>query len=141
MAGDKKVGKDEGSTHQTPRRMPGQHGGAVPARPARSYLGKSSPSTPGAPHLGASTGVHTHLIHPRRRTASTRRNQRGIGLGGDRSQRNPSGIQPRISSERKRPTNPAGGRGRGRWGAAFAPGGSDEGRRRRAGTPGDGGGN
>jgi hypothetical protein len=34
--------------------------------------------------------------------------------GGDRSRRKPRGNQPRISSERKRPSNPVGGGGRGR---------------------------
>jgi hypothetical protein len=55
--------EEENHTHQMPRRMPGRHGGAVPARPARGYPGMSSPSTPGAPHLGASNGVHTHHDH------------------------------------------------------------------------------
>jgi hypothetical protein len=103
--------EEEKHTHQTPRRMPGRHGGAVPTRPARGYLGMTSPSTPGAPHLGASTGVHTHHKHQGSHSKHQERTQRGIGLGGDRSRRNPRGNQPRISSERKRPLNPVGGGG------------------------------
>jgi hypothetical protein len=37
--------------------------------------------------------------------------------------RNPSGIEPRISSKRRWPTNPFGGDGRGRGGERFAQGG------------------
>jgi hypothetical protein len=65
--------KEEKHTHQMPRCMPGRHGGAVPARPARGYLGMSSPSTPGAPHLDASTRVHTHTTTTKGCTTSSRR--------------------------------------------------------------------
>jgi hypothetical protein len=53
--------EEEEHTHHTPRRMSGRHGGAVPARPARDYLGRTSPR-----HHRRST--HT-LGQPQARTA------------------------------------------------------------------------
>jgi hypothetical protein len=50
----------------------------------------------------------------------------------------PSEIQPRISSQRKRPPNLFGGGGRGRRGEHFAQGGGRGVRRRQPESPGDG---
>jgi hypothetical protein len=117
-------GREEVGTHSpTPRRMPGWHGGAVPARPARGYPGMSSPSTPGAPHLSASTDVHTHTSQP----PVVAQQALGEGsarhrVGGDRRRQKPRGNQPQISSERKLPSNPVGRGGRGPRGDCFAPG-------------------
>jgi hypothetical protein len=58
--------------------MPGRHGGAVPARPARGYLGKSSPCTTGSTASGASTGeAHTPMT-PQATIASTRKRSGGV---------------------------------------------------------------
>jgi hypothetical protein len=89
VAREEKVGEEEKHTHQTPRRMPGRHGGAVPARSARGYLGMSSPSTPGAPHLGASTGVYTHHDH-----LGVAQQAPGENLARHRARRRPESAEP-----------------------------------------------
>jgi hypothetical protein len=61
-----------------PRRMPGWHGGAVPARPAMATWGGLHRSTTGSTALGASTGdAHTPGL-PQTRTTSTERRSGGV---------------------------------------------------------------
>jgi hypothetical protein len=90
-------------------------------------------AVPGAPHLGhfhrhctsTTTTTDMHIKH-------RERIRWGIEIGGDRSQQNPSGVWPKISSERRGFPNPLGGGGRGQWGDRFSPGGGGGDRRRRS---------
>jgi hypothetical protein len=52
--------RGEGDAHQSPRCSSGWHGRAVPARPAKGCLGKSSPSTHREHHTLALPPVSTH---------------------------------------------------------------------------------
>jgi hypothetical protein len=63
-SGQRREGRGGGGNTLTRRPGACLDGGAVPARPARGYPGMSSPSTLGAPHLGASTDIHTHTPWP-----------------------------------------------------------------------------
>jgi hypothetical protein len=81
--------RGRGGTHQSPRRMPGRHGGAVPARPTRGYLARTSPCSNREHRTsGTSTSVAHTPWPPRRRTTSTVRRTtaksslEAIGSGG-----------------------------------------------------------
>jgi hypothetical protein len=92
----------------------------VPARPARGCLRKTSPSTRGAPHHGASTGEYSHITKPEVAQQAQER-----GLGEASSRRRPvaaetKGKPPQISSVGKLSMIPTGVGGRGSWGGGFA---------------------
>jgi hypothetical protein len=102
----------EEHAHHTPRRMSGRHGGAVPARPARDYPGRTSPQ-----HHRQSTPTWT--------TASTHNTpseeiRRGVSSEMTGAGEIPSGDRTLISSERRGVPNPLGGGGRGPRGASYA---------------------
>jgi hypothetical protein len=102
----------EEHAHHTPRRMSGRHGGAVPARLARDYPGRTSPrhhrrST----HAWTTANVHSKPIEEIRRGVRSE-----VIVAG----KIPSGDRTPISSERRGDPNPLGGGGRGPRGASYA---------------------
>jgi hypothetical protein len=117
-----------GEAHQSPRCSSRWHGRAVPARPARGCLGKTSPSHTGELTRSTSTGASSAS------SSSVRHSSRGA----QRRQIPRGGITP-ISSGRKRSANPLGGASRERGGERFAQGGDGGGHRGWPERPGDGG--
>jgi hypothetical protein len=120
--------RGEEEAHQTPRCSSGWHGRAVPARPARGCLGRSSPRRTGELTRSTSTGASSAS------SSSVRHSSRGA----QRQQISREEITP-ISSGRKRSANPLREAGRGRGGEHFTQGGDGGGYRSRPEWPGGGG--
>jgi hypothetical protein len=131
--------RGEGEAYQTPRCIPGRHGGAVPARPPRRGRGKSSPQ-----HHREHRTRHFHrcahtLRAPRRSTACVREKPARYLARWRQRCEIPSGILPRISSERRWPTEWFGGDWRGRRGGYSAQIDGGGARRSQPESPGNGG--
>jgi hypothetical protein len=102
----------EEHAHHTPRRMSGRHGGAVLARPARDYTGRTSPRHHRqSMHTWTNAGTHNKHREEIRR---------GVSLEASGASEIPSGDRTPISSERRGVLNPLGGGGRGPRGASYA---------------------
>jgi hypothetical protein len=95
-----------------PGRMSGWHGGAVPARPARDYPGRtSSQHHRRCTHTWTTASTHNKHNEEIKRGVSSEAIGAGEILSGDR---------PPISSERRGVPNPLGRGGRGSRGASYA---------------------
>jgi hypothetical protein len=104
MARERGVEGLEGETHSpSPRCSSGWHGRAVPARPARGYLGKSSPSTHQEHHTLALPSASTHEAQaPEQAQQTPARQSTASGvLGGGRSRGERPPRSPRRGGGRR----------------------------------------
>jgi hypothetical protein len=131
---------EEEEAHRTPRRLSRRHGGAVPARPARCYPRRSSPRHH-REHRTRRFYRRAHTPRPTRRsTAGVREKPARYRVQWWQRGEIPSGILPRISSEKRRPAKLFGGGLRGHRGECFTHGGDGGGHWSWSGKAGDGGG-